>query len=41
MAHRGCVQGRTGDDRVYRGSVQWHTGDVQRMTGDFYTDRGF
>ena len=45
MAHRGCVQGRTGDDRVYRGSVQWHTGDVQGMTvktqGVTGEDRGF
>lgn len=31
MAHRGCVQGRTRVDRVYGGSVQWHTSDVQGM----------
>lgn len=41
----GCVQGRTGDDRVYRGSVQWHTGDVQGVTvktqGVTGEDRGF
>lgn len=30
VAHRRCVQGRTGEDRVYRGSVPWHTGYVQR-----------
>lgn len=29
---RGCVQGRTDNDRVYMGSVHWHTGDVQAMT---------
>lgn len=48
VGHRGCVQGRTGYDRVYKGSVQWHTGGVQGMTvktqgktGDFNTDKGF
>lgn len=45
MAHRGCLQGRTGDDRIFRGSVQRHTGDVQRMTvktqEETGEDRGF
>lgn len=45
MPDRRCVHGRTGDDRVYRGSVQGHTCDVQGMTvktqGMTGEDRGF
>lgn len=44
MSHRVCIQGRRGDDRVLRGSVQGHTRDVQAMTvsqGVRGEDRGF
>lgn len=48
MAHSGCILGHTGDDRIYRGSVQGHTGIVQGMTvktqgvtGNFHTDMVF
>lgn len=42
MAHRGCVQGCTENDRVYSGSIQGHRedvhGDDSENTGG---DRGF
>lgn len=33
MAHRLCVQGRAGDDTVYKGYIQGHTGDNRVYSG--------
>lgn len=33
MAHRLCVQGRAGDDRVYKGYIEGHTGDNRVYSG--------